>query len=221
MIAGSLFLFAMALVAQLRREVMITIPVLLAILALDRESRVREVARSILIVSIIAFPLIIYPYFETLQMRFHDENPRITEGTDPRVMNFMAGLSAFLESPFIGTGPGSYAKTIMPYMGWFQASFMYSPYNVFMWASVEAGILAAVGLLVLLYGVVREGLRWRRQAQGVCGLVLRLSPVAVGQIFIWFSFGAAWELSLPFFFMGMVLAAARMTKEKVASEVSS
>lgn len=215
LMAGVGFLFAMAFVAQLRREVMITIPVLLGILTLDRWSGVQRVASRILLVSVLAFPLLIYPHFQTLQMRFRDENPRITEGTDPRVMNFVAGVSAFLESPLIGTGPGSYAMTVTPYMGWYNPSFMYSPYNVFTWAAVEAGLPAVMGLLVLLYGVLHEGVKWRKQAEGMCALVLRLTPVLIAQIVIWFTFGAGWDLSLPFFLMGMILAAARITKEKV------
>jgi hypothetical protein len=216
LVGGAVFLLAMAFVAQLRREVMITIPVLLAILAVDKASRIQKTASRILLAMIVAFPLVIYPRFQTLQMRFRDENPRITEGTDPRVMNFVAGVSAFMESPIVGTGPGSYAKAVMPHMGWYLPSFMYSPYNVFTWAAVEAGILAVCGLLILLYGVLREGMKWREQADGTCALVLRLTPAVIAQVFIWFSFGAAWELSLPFFLMGMILAAARITKEKLA-----
>ncbi len=221
LVGTTAFLFAMAFVAQLRREVMITIPVLLGVLALDKFSGVQKTASRILLAILIAFPLVIYPRFQTLQMRFHDENPRITEGTDPRVMNFVAGVSAFAESPLIGTGPGSFAKTVTPHMGWYLPSFMYSPYNVFTWAGVEAGIFAVLGLLILLYGVFHEGMKWRQHADGACAVVLRLTPAIIAQVFIWFTFGAAWELSLPFFLMGMILAAARITKEKLENPRAS
>lgn len=218
LVGGAVFLLAMAFVAQLRREIMITIPVLLGILALDKTSGVQKTASRILLAIIVVFPLVVYTRFQTLQMRFHDENPRVIEGTDVRVMNFVAGISAFVESPVLGTGPGSYAKTITPYMGWHFPSFMYKPYNVFSWAAVEAGLFAAIGLLILLYGVLHEGMNWRKQADRECGLVLRLTPAIIAQIFIWFTFGAAWDLSLPFFLMGMILAAARITKEKHANQ---
>ena len=214
LIVGVLFLLAMAFVSQLRREIMIAIPVLLGILALDKASGVKKIASQFFLVVVVAFPLLILPNFTILQMRFHDENPQIAGGTDPRLMNFAAGLSAFAESPVFGTGPGSYTKTVIPFLGYNQPTFLYSPYNVFIWAAVETGFLSVVGLLLILYGVLREGMKWRSGADGLSGLVLRISPALIAQIIIWFTFGAGWVLSLPWFLMGIILAAARITKEK-------
>lgn len=211
------FLFWMAFASQYRREILITLPLLLLFLIVDKSADLRRPAFWLLVVSFLLFFLVLLPFSMVLQNRLDYETQFVMAGTEPRIASFRAGLDAALQSPILGYGPSSYAQTIMPLIGYGLPSWNYSPYNVFIWIVVEAGVLGLSGVLLILLGVFREANKCRNKATGVEGRVLRCAPALLLLIVIWFTFGNAWELSLPWFLMGLILAAARLAKESTGS----
>jgi O-antigen ligase len=208
-----LFLLGMAFASQYRREILITIPLLLAYLSIDRSAGLRRPALGLLLISVLFFFLVLLPFSTVLQNRLDNETQFVVQGTEPRIASFLAGVEAFLQSPLIGYGPSAYQQAIMPILGLGRRSFEYSPYNVFIWIAVEAGTPGILGITFILAGIFREAIKFRRQSDGVEQWVLRCAPALLLVIVVWFTFGNAWELSLPWFLMGLILAAARLAQE--------
>ena len=214
-----LFLFWMAFAAEYRREILLSVPVVLLFLAFDRPAKVEKPAILLLFASLSLFFLVLLPYSTVLQDRLQDETVPILTGTAIRIVSLRTGVTAFLDSPFLGYGAGSYRMVAERLIGSGYHPAHYNPYNVFVWIAVEAGVFGLIGIFLLLFGTYLEARKFRNQASGTAGWILRCAPVLILQIMIWFSFINAWDLSMPWFLMGMILAAARMTKtsSKVAA----
>jgi hypothetical protein len=206
----ALFLFAMAFAAEYRREILITVPLLLGFLVVDKSAGMRRPALWALGLSMAVFLFIALPYSIVLRDRLEYETPFVVAGTEPRIASALAGLQAAAISPLIGFGPGTYTQAIYPILGPGRHGFEYSPYNVFIWILVEAGVLGLVGIVLILLGVYRTGIKFRGKAGETEAWVLRIAPALVLLFVIWFTFGNAWDLSLPWFLMGFILAAARL-----------
>ena len=217
--ALALFLFWMAFAAEYRREILFSVPVVLLFLAFDRAARVRKPAILLLLASLGLFSMVLLPYSTVLQDRLQREMADIFAGTEIRIVSLRTGVTAFLDSPFLGYGAGSYRMVAERLIGSGYHPAHYNPYNVFVWIAVEAGVFGLIGIFLLLFGTYLEARKFRNQASGTAGWILRCAPVLILQIMIWFSFINAWDLSMPWFLMGMILAAARMTKtsSKVAA----
>jgi hypothetical protein len=213
LVAWVMFLFWMAFASQYRREILITVPIALLSLVLDRGAGVRRPALSMLLVAVVFFFLIVLPT-DVLQTRLQNETSAVLTGSEARLVSARVGLQAFFANPLIGYGPGAYHITAATILGGGEeARFEENPYNVFIWVAVESGVFGLLGLGLILLGVFIEALRSRSTAQDVEGWVSRSAPVLLVQIVIWFSFGNAYELSQPWFLMGMILAAARITQQ--------
>lgn len=210
------FLFAMAFAAQFRREALFTIPLAFLFFVIDKAAGLRRVTFWLLIAFILVFVFVVLPNSPLLQYRLNETN-QVLEGTDIRTSSLLAGLNTFLQSPLLGYGPGAFRQAVSPYLGMGLRSSGSSPYNVFIWIAVEAGILGLMGVGLILLGILREAIKFRDRASGVEGWVLRCAPAIILLIVIWFTFGNAWELSLPWFLMGLILAAARLAKESTGS----
>jgi hypothetical protein len=217
----ALFLFAMAFAAEYRREILITVPLLLGFLVVDKTAGLRRPALWALGLSIAVFLFVFLPYSIVLQDRLEYETQFVVAGTEPRIASAFAGLQAAANSPLTGYGPGTYAQVIYPILGPGRRAFEYYAYNVFVWILVEAGIFGLLGVVLILIGTYREASKKRRTAEGIEGLVLRSAPSQLLLIVIWFMFGNAWDLSLPWFLIGVILAAARIADERRLSEAVS
>ena len=207
----ALFIFWMAFVSQFRREVLISVPLVLIFLTMGRTSRARQAAVWILLISVALLFLVALPNWRTLQYRLHDETEDLLTGSEVRIRNLRAELTAIPRSPLIGYGPGAYARAIAPFLD--PGSRHLSGFNTFGWIAVEAGIFALAGFVLVLLGIYIESRKFLQvEASSVEAWVLRCAPVLLLQIVLWSSFGNAWVLSMPWFLMGVILSAARLAR---------
>ncbi len=210
-LAASFFLFSISFVAQYRRELLISIPLVLLLLSFPRRSGLRRPALLILSLSVVVFLSVLMPT-QLVQRRMTDTFQEPDSGIETRVMTLEAGALAFLESPLFGYGPGTFEEAVLPILRPGLDPWRYHPYNVFVWVAVETGLLGLVGVLLVLFGLYRQMDRVRYSPSGIEGAVLQLAPALLLQIVIWFSFGNAWLVSLPWYVMGVVISAARIAR---------
>lgn len=207
----SFFLLWMAFAAEFRREILITIPIILFILIADRKSRLRKPAIILSIASVALFFLFILPNSDILQNRLQTETIRILEGSETRIIGYEISLQAFLANPF-GYGPNSYRSVAFDFLGPGFISYTYNSYSVFTLVAVEAGIFALFGVILILLGATVEALQSRNTAVNVEGWVLSSAPGLVLIVIIWFAFGQASQQSLPWFILGIILSANQIAK---------
>lgn len=217
-IVAALFLLLTAFLGQYRREVLLSIPLILFMM-IWKPGRMRKPAFVTLLVGVWIFFGAILPT-PTMQMRLQ-ETSLVMSGKETRIVNFRAGLKGFGMSPLIGHGPGSYESVAYRVMGSNFKSFEYHAYNVFIWIAVESGLLGLFSLFMILIGVYRESKVDLSKSSDTERWVLKAAPFLLILIFIWFTFGNSWENSIPWFFMGIILAASRMTKERVLNSVEN
>jgi hypothetical protein len=208
-LTGAGFLFAMAFLSQLRREILISAALVLIYLIIINLNNLRKPALWVLLL-LGAFYLFVLNPSPIFQERI-SETKMVSAGTDPRMLSFNAGFQAFLDSPLFGTGPSSYESSTLRKMGPGYPSFYYHAYNVFIYFAVEAGILGLAGLLLTLYGVFRQIRRSVADLETPQGWILVSAPMIMIVIVVTFLFGNAIELSLPWYLMGMILAAASLS----------
>lgn len=207
---GVLFLFWMAFAAEFRRELLLTVPVVLSFLYLDKRSGLSKVALPMLIVCIFLFFFLLLPTSDILQMRFEQETSSVVERREARMVSTIYGFQAFLEAPIVGHGPGSYMGAVFPKIP-FDMHYMGSrPFNVFIWAAVESGLIALTGICLILLGSWMSARRLSRSRFRHFDMIVRLGPLFVVLIIIWFTFGNSWENSAPWFLIGLILAAAKI-----------
>ncbi len=212
LLAVVFFFFLMAFASQFRREILVTIPILLAYLYFDKRSGVSKLALPILIGSVVLFLGFILPNSPIMQQRLQEETAMVLEKRESRMMSFSYGLSVFIDSPFIGRGPGSYGSTMYKILEYGDASYSANPYNVFIWIAVEAGMLGLFGMIMILVATFKAAYDNRITGPPYANLVVRMGPVLVMLIVIWFSFGNAATLSLPWFLVGLIVASARVAR---------
>ena len=208
----SLFMLWMAFVSQYRRELLITILILLVYLVLDRRAGIQRPAWYMLIGSALFFIFIFLPNSPVLQDRLANETIFVIQGTETRIVSFQAGVKAFLQNP-LGYGPGMYASTARDLLGSGYYSWQYYSYNVFTSIAVEGGVISLIGMCILLATTLRESLRLRASVDGSEGWILRSAPALLIVILIWFVFGNAIDVSLPWYIIGLILSAIRLAKE--------
>ena len=207
----ALFIFWMAFVSSLRREILLSVPLTLIFLTMERSSRIRRVAAWVLLISMALFFLVVLPSSTVVQHRLQDETETVLSGAEPRIRNFRAELIAISRSPLLGYGPGAHALAIAPFVS--PGSHFLSGYNSFGWIAVEAGIFGLIGFVLVLLGTYIESRKSLQvEASGIEAWVLRCAPVLLLQIVLWSSFGNAWQLSMPWFLMGVILSAARLAR---------
>lgn len=216
LVAAVLFIFWMAFSAEFRREILITIPVVLGYLYLDKRSGLSRIALPLLILSTILFFLVLLPESPILQERLERETPDVFERRESRLISFAAGVAAFGSSPLLGYGPGSYESVAFPRLPYDASPVARKPYNVFIWIAVEGGVFGLAGLLLLMGGVYAVGRRLRPTGKMFTDIIVRLAPLFVVLIAVWFSFGSSWDASIPWFLMGLILAARRMMGDQQA-----
>lgn len=214
----TLFLFWMVFSAEYRREILLSFAVLFLYLSVTPTAAVRRPAIALLVLASFLFVVALLPNSPVLQERLGRETAMARAGDELREVSFRAGMSAFLESPLLGSGPGSYEQVVTPRVEpkYYLAYNLHRvpPFNVFVWVAVEGGLFALVGYGLILFGVYQTSRSAARVATGgVEGWVLRCAPVLLLQIILWSNFGNAWDVSMPWFLMGLILAAARLARQ--------
>lgn len=207
-LAASGFLFSMAFLAQFRREILITVAVVLIYMIVVNFGGIRRVAIMVLVGLAVFYMLVLQPS-AIFQQRLA-ETAMVAEGTDPRLISLKAGLQAFQESPIIGTGPGSYERAAYGVLGSGYPSFYYHAYNVFIYFAVESGLLGLIGLLITFFAVFRQVRQRTENLDSPEGWILRSAPVLLLVIMVSFLFGNYYDMSLPWYLMGMMLSASRL-----------
>lgn len=211
---GFSFMVVMAFFSQYRRELLISIPILLIFFALDRVANVQRPAMLLLFIFSLFFVFVLLPRSVVLQDRLETETGAVLDGTETRIMNFRAALTAFSQNP-LGYGPGRYAGTIFNVIGPGYLSFQYNSYSVFTSVAVEGGAISLLGLLMILGATWSESMYWRKLADGPEGWVLKSAPILLVCILIWFTFGNALDLGLPWFIIGLILSSVRLAQQKL------
>jgi hypothetical protein len=209
-LTGAVFLFAMAFLSQFRREILISAALVLIYLIVTNLNGLRKPAIWVFFLLGMFYLLLLNP-LPIFQERIA-ETKMVSAGTDPRMLSFQAGLKAFLDSPLFGTGPSSYESSAMRKMGPGYPSFYYHSYNVYIYFAVEAGVLGLAGLLITLYGVSRQ--IWRTEVDRPTpeNWILISAPMIMIVMIVSFVFGNYYDMSLPWYLMGMILAAAYVAK---------
>ena len=208
----SLYLLWMAFVSQYRRELLVTIILLLILFVVDQRANLKRPAWTMLTGSMLFFFFILLPNSSVLQYRLDNETVQIVQGTETRILNFKAGMKAFFQRP-LGYGPGVYESAVYNILGSGYHSWEYHSYNVFTSVAVEGGVISLLGICIFLSSTLLESLRWRESAEGPEGWILRSAPGLLAIIFIWFMFGNAIDVSLPWYMIGLILSAVRLEKE--------
>lgn len=210
---GAVFLFAMAFASQFRREILISAFLVLIYLIVTNFSGSRKPATWVLLGLGIFYFLVLQPS-DIFQARI-SELSNVTAGTDTRLISLRAGLDAIVKSPLWGTGPASYESTAFRVLGAGYPSVYYHAYNVFIYFAVEAGVLGLAGLLLILYGVFSAVMKRGADPDTPQGWIISSAPALMIVILVSFTFGNYYEMSLPWFLMGMILAAIRLRKSPV------
>jgi len=212
-LAGATFLFAMAFFAEFRREILITVVVVLVYLIVTNFGGIRW-GTILVLIGLTAFYLLVLQPSAIFQQRLA-ETAMVAQGTDPRLISLLAGIQAFLKSPIIGTGPGSFERSVFQIMGPNYLSFYYHAYNVFIYFAVESGLLGLGGLLLTFLGVFRQVRQRAIDPGNTEAWILRSAPIILLVIIISYLFGNYYDMSLPWFIMGMMLSAAYLAKTLV------
>lgn len=213
-ISAGIFVFLMAFVSQYRRELIITIGLLLLLFIVDRYSKINRQSLIMFIGLTIYFWFFALPGSTLLQDRLLETNT-VLLGTDTRTLNFIAGFNA-LKLNLLGYGPGNYESVVYQILGGSYLSWQYSSYNVFMEIAVEGGIISLSGFVLMISSIFVVAYQERKQAGGPEGWILRASPGILLIILIWFTFGNAIDVSLPWYLFGMILAAVRLSREQAS-----
>lgn len=208
---GAGFLFTTAFLAQFRREILFTFVLLLLYLLVTNLNGLRKLAFWLLLAGGIFYALVLQPS-ALFRVRMA-ETAQVVSGTDVRLMNFQAGLKSFLASPLSGAGPSNYSIAVERYLGSSRQNIYYGTYNAFIFFAVEAGIFALGGFLLTLYGVLRQISLSKVDPDTPQGWILGSAPMLMIIVLIWFIFGNASDLSLPWYIMGMIMAAASLSME--------
>lgn len=213
---GSLFLFAMAFVSQFRREILVSVLFVLIYFLVTNFGGLRKVAIWALL-GFAGFYFFVLSPSEIFQARLGDLG-RISAGTDPRLISFYGGLQAFMQSPFFGSGPASYVASVsLQIRPGFTDTYYYA-YNTFLYFAVEAGLFGLLGLLLIIFGVFRS-VHTRSVTVGTPqGWIITSAPGLLIVLLVSFMFGNYYEMSLPWYLMGMILAAANLPEINPATE---
>lgn len=215
---GAGFLFAMAFFAQFRREILITFALLLLYLLITNLNNLRKPALALLLLGGIFYAFVLLPS-AVFQERVA-ETTRVAAGTDPRLISFQAGIKSFLESPILGTGPSSYQLAAARQIGGNLPLVYYQSYNVFIYFAVETGIIGLGGFLLTLYGVFRQISHAKTDPLPPQGWIMGSAPMIMIVTIVSFLFGNYYDMSLPWYLMGMILAAASLPETNPVTELA-
>lgn len=208
----SLYMFWMAFISQYRRELLITILLVLLTLVIDRRAGLRRPAWILLITSALVFGALLLPSSSVLLQRLNNETSSVVQGSETRIVNFRAGMIAFLQNP-LGYGPGMYESVAYNILGQGYYSWEYHSYNVFIAVAVDGGVIALAGIIILFVSIFIQSLQENGQPNSPESWILRSSPAILLVVFIWFTFGNAVDVGLPWYLMGLILSAVRLAKE--------
>jgi hypothetical protein len=218
-------LSAAAILAQYRREVLITVAMIAIGTAVFGSRRQKPCGLVLCALAAGWFLLDNGRMMERFLEGFQEQETR----SEVRVQSFRAGLAEALERPLFGAGPGSYPTVVERRIGYGEQTFRYSPYNSFIWIAVEGGVVPFLGLLALPFTVhsmisQRRSPKRRPSAQIIpsrepdesVDLVLKSANGWLFLVIVWFSFGNGVDLSLPWFLIGLIVAAAGIRRKEEA-----
>jgi len=207
-------IFAAAYLSFFRREFLFTIPILLIVLQLTAAGTIAPavLVRRAVVLTVALAAVFIWEYSRAesvLEMRMESGIGGFVSSDEARITTGLAQVYAIMERPLIGYGAGNHAEAIAPHAP--PDEIYLAGFNIYGWLAVEGGLPCLVSYLLLLLGVWQQTWRYR----GVPGssaeaVVLRCGPVLMLQIVLWGTFGNAWDVTLSWFVMGMILAAARL-----------
>ncbi len=217
-------IFAASYLSYFRREILVTVPLVLIAFQLTAGSSIRTavVIRRLLVMTIGLVALVGWEYSRddsVLRQRVDSEICGFVASDETRIANARAELDVISESPMLGHGPGSHASVISPekYSQSVAVTNLNS-FNLYLWLAVEAGLAATLCYVLILVGVSKEAWRWRKiRGSSAEAIVLRCGPTLVLQIALWGMFGNAWETPVAWFIMGMILAAARLAATETSA----
>jgi hypothetical protein len=212
----SLSIFFLAYASFFRRELLITVPILLVAL----QVRGAKVDRRIVLTALIAvLGGVIWEFSRetsVLHMRMREEGVGFISRDETRVTTAKAQLQAVIEAPILGYGAGNHASAIGRYAP--ATEYFLSGFNIYGWLAVEGGVLCLVSYLVILWHTFRISLRPAAgREDSPEAAVIRAGPILVLQVGLWGLFGNAWEVPLAWFLLGMVLAAAEISRHRVVA----
>lgn len=213
---GAGFLFAMAFFAQFRREILVIYVLLLLYLLITNLNNLRKPAFTLLLLGGVFYAFVLLPS-NVFQERV-TETVMVSASTDPRLISLQAGVKSFFESPILGTGPSSYESTAARQIGERLPGIYYHSYNVFIYFAVETGIIGLGGFLLTLYGVFRQISITKTDPHTIQGWIMGSAPMIMTVTIISFLFGNYYDMSLPWYLMGMILAAANSLKTNPATK---
>jgi hypothetical protein len=225
-IAGGVAAFLICLTAYggyVRREHLISIPLVLLVLAFGGERKARQKMRFALIAAVGFIGVAAWDYMREdslIGLRIESEFAGgFVDPAETRLTSFYGQVAAIAANPIFGYGAGEHAAAISPYVP-AEERFL-SGFNTLGWLAVEGGLPCALFYLIMLLGVWRAVWRWRSlPGSEPFAVVLRCGPALVLQVLLWGVFGNAWDLPLGWFVLGMILAAVRIAEHTVGAQAA-
>lgn len=218
MLVIAFFLLWMTFAAEYRREILISFAILFLYMSIKPSFRIRSASLFLLIANAFLFFVILLPNSIVLQERLNNETDKVLAGEDLRQISYRAGMSAFLDSPLLGSGPGAYddvvtrrvdPKYYLPY-----GLRRVSAFNLFVAIAVEGGLFGLVGIGLILLGAYLRVRFISSHSSSVHNWILRCAPIILLQIILWSIFANSWEASIIWYLLGLILAAARLAEQR-------
>jgi hypothetical protein len=213
---GAISLFA------LRREALITIPIILGLIILYKPigNRRQAVLISLFLLLVLAMVVVISPEWQDRLLGETVED--LSTGIDTRIVlltNFTP--AAFKDSPWLGYGPGNYIDTEFRYPNSVTTYILENggvvAHNSWSAALIEAGVIAFIGLCLIQMGIGIPLLKKYSQLTGEMKIIWAFSPLIFTQLLFSMFFGNALQLPVTWFWMGYLAALTRVVQTQAKS----
>ncbi len=205
----------------LRREVLVTIPLGMAVLFLSRQvGRRRQILLIGMLLSVAAVAFLISSPEWIARLSTETVN-QLSEGTDARLMlMFQFTPSAVLTAPLLGYGLGNYAATQMLFpttvpLYVFERGGI-AIHNTWSGIVVEAGLIAFLGFNLFLYGLGWPLWSIRHTGDRDLDLLWAFAPLIFVQLLLYMFFGNDIFQPATWFWFGFLLALERLTHNMAA-----
>lgn len=144
--------------------------------------------------------------------------------SDPRFITMQSGWDLWLQSPWIGFGPGAFKVLgVVPFQGELQAlilGFEAFQTNAFLTVLIDTGIIGLGAALFVGWRFIKAVSRGLRAATAIeYPVLLGLVAASIG-LFVSYQVTAGLWLGLPWFLLGLVVAGAALFKESDKAKTS-
>lgn len=202
----------------LRREVLFTLPLGMAVMFFHKPTGLRHHAMAfgaVFLVFVIGFLMISPEWNERI---FYETSEEMSSGTDQRITLLLRFTpTALVASPLIGHGPGRYEATQMQFPDQVTSPMLaidgLASHNSWSSSAVEAGIFAFSGLCLFVYGIGRLLWSVRRTGNHSLDCMWSFTPLIFLQLMASMFFGDGITVSMTWYWFGFLIALEHTTRK--------